>query len=273
MQTLHREICNIIEDQDHLSFTSVAEFIGCTKQEISDFKEGHKGLSFRKLLRLSYLLFPTNQKEVMRGWCMRLISTEGIKQSFEYASITRDKELLANLIESYKGEKNLAKYVAVYSILYKLYTNEIGAKDIIPELKKVGPLKDELYLLSEIMKCYNYYYLGEHDQMLWTAQKAETLVSEFGERRLFIKECYLHRIAEVLGNVSLFYNDKETTRFYSFVIINADLCAKPVSDSYYLVGMTYLVENKLKCIEYLRKRSDICKETGETNLIKNARRD
>ncbi|MEY8188611.1 AimR family lysis-lysogeny pheromone receptor [Peribacillus simplex] len=273
MQSLHREICNIIEDHDHLSFTLVAEFIGCTKQEISDFKEGHKGLSFRKLLRLSYLLFPTKQKEVMRGWCMRLISTEAIKQSFEYASITRDKELLANLIETYKDEKNLAKYVSVYSILYKFYINVIGAKDIISELKKVGPLKGEIYILSEIMKCYNFYYLGEHDQMLWTAQKAETLISELGERRLFIKECYLHRIAEVLGNVSLFYNDKETTRFYSFVIINADLCAKTISDAYYLVGMTYLVEDKLKCIEYLRKRYDICKGTGETDLIENARRD
>ncbi|AXN39815.1 AimR family lysis-lysogeny pheromone receptor [Peribacillus butanolivorans] len=272
MHTLHTEICNIIEDRDSLSFNSVAEFIGCTKQEMSHFKE-EGGLGFRKLLRLSYLLFPTTQKEVMRGWCLRLNTSEAIKQSFEYASITRDKELLAKLLEMYKGEKSFSKYVKVYSILYKFYVNEIGAKDIISELRKVGPLKDELYILSEIMKCYNYYYLEKYALMLETAQQAEVLISELGGRRLFIKECYLHRIAEVLGNVSLFFNDKEATRFYALLIINADICAKTVSDATYLVGMTYLTEDKLKCIEYLRKRYEICKGIGESDIIENARRD
>lgn len=272
MQTLHIEICNIIEDRDYLSFNSVAEFIGCTKQEMSHFKE-EGGLGFRKLLRLSYLLFPTTQKEVMRGWCLRLITSEAIKQSFEYASITRDKELLRKLIDMYKDEKGFSKYVKVYSILYKFYINEIGAKDIASELRKVGSLPDELYILGEIMKCYNYYYLEKYALMLETAQQAEILVSELGDRKLFIKECYLHRIAEVLGNVSLFYNDKEATRFYAFVIINADICPKTVSDAAYLVGMTYLTEDKLKCIEYLRKRYEISKGIGESDIIENARRD
>lgn len=273
MQTLHTEICNVIEDRDCLSFNSVAEFIGCTKQEMSHFKE-EGGLGFRKLLRLSYLLFPTKQKEVMHGWCLRLNTTEAIKQSFEYASITRDKELLGKLIEKYKNEKGvLAKYISVYSILYRYYMYEFEADQLVSELRKVGPLKDELYILGEIMKCYNYYYKEKYALMLETAQEAEVLVSELGERKLFIKECYLHRIAEVLGNVSLYFNDKEATRFYAFVIINADICAKTVSDAAYLVGMTYLTEDKLKCIEYLRKRYEISKGTGDSVIIENARRD
>ena len=51
------------------------------------------------------------------------------------------------------------------------------------------------------------------------------------------------------------------------------MCAKTVSDAAYLVGMTYLVEDKLKCIEYLRKRYEIAKGTGESDIIENARRD
>ncbi|WP_252431449.1 AimR family lysis-lysogeny pheromone receptor [Peribacillus butanolivorans] len=274
MQALHTEICNSIEDHDRLSFISVAEFIGSTKQEMSNYKAGKRGLSFRKLLRISYLLYPTTQKEVMRGWCLRLNTPEGIQQSFEYASITRDKELLGKLLEKYKDEKGvLAKYISVYSILYRYYMYEFEADQLISELRKVKSLPEELYILAEIMKCYNYYFLGKYALMLETAQEAEILVSELGERRLFIKECYLHRIAEVLGNVSLFFNDIEATRFYAFVIINADMCPKTVSDAYYLVGMTYLIEDKLKCIEYLRKRYEISKGTCDSGIIENARRD
>lgn len=273
MHNLHKEIRNIIEDHDYLTFQSVAEYIGCSKQEFSHFiNEG--GIGFRKLLRLSFLLFPESQKEVMREWCTRLISTESIRQSFEYASITRDKELLRILIERYKGEAgNISKCVDIYTVLYKFYTNAINAKDIPAELKKVGALKGELYILGEIMKCYSYYYHEKYHIMLETAHEIENLIYQLSDRNLFIKECYLHRIAEVLGNVSVYMNDKESTRYYANIIISADLCAKTVSDSFYLLGMTYLTEDSGKCIELLQRRYEISKEVGEADIELNARRD
>jgi hypothetical protein len=88
MHILYKELCNAIEDREDLTFSKVAEYIGASKQCMSKFKsEGVIG--FRKLLRrLSYLLYPSNQKEVMSEWCLRVNSVESIKQSFEYAAIT-----------------------------------------------------------------------------------------------------------------------------------------------------------------------------------------
>lgn len=273
IQTLHREICDIIEDHDRLTFSKVAEFIGCSKSGISNFKSNGI-IGFRKLLRLSYLLFPSSQKKIMGEWCLRLVTTESIKHSFEYASITRDKELLRKLIEKHRAEKgSLGEYVAVYSVLYKFYTNEISGGDLIKNLKKVAYSKDAtLRVLVEIIKCYNYYHSGKFHLMLETAEEAESMLHELSDKReLFIKECYLHRLAEVFGPVHLHFNNLESAKHYASIIINADICPKTVSDATYIVGMSNLLTDTNKAIEYLQKSYDISKGVGESDIIKGAR--
>jgi uncharacterized heparinase superfamily protein len=60
-------------------------------------------------------------------------------------------------------------------------------------------------------------------------------------------------------------------RHYAFIIINADICPKTVSDASYIVGMSYLLEDELKCIEYLQKSYDIAKTIQDTSIEKEAR--
>ena len=271
MHKLYKEIGNTITDMD-MSNIIVAKFIDGTRQELSDYLNGKKGLGFRKLLKLSFLLYPKNQKEVMEDWCMRLNSTESIKQSFEYASITRNKELLKNLIDKHQGDDSLSKYVAVYTILYDYYMFKFEA-DVLPtKLEKVGQLKGELSILSDIMKCYHYYYLKEYHSMLAIAKGVEKSILSLNDRHLFIKESYLHRIAEVLGHASVHFNDVESARYYANLIINANICAKTVSGAYDIVGMSYLTEDGVKCIQNLQTRYDIAKTIGEPSIEKMARR-
>lgn len=273
MDKLSKEVCNTIEDHDYLTYNMVAEMIDGTKDDMSKFHTNKRQLSFRKFLRMSYVLHPDDQKEVFDGWCLRFNTTEAIKQSFEYASITRNKELLKTLIDKYSDDNSLSKHVAIYTILHDFYTNKIGAKDLISRLDKVGQLKGELVILSDIIKCYNYYSIENYSLMLATAKEAEKEINKLGDRQLFIKECYLHRIAEVIGHVSRHLNDIESARFYANLIINADICAKTVAGAYYILGMTYLPEDEEKAIKYLQTRYDITKTLGEQDIENNARRD
>ncbi|PFP30208.1 hypothetical protein COJ96_05705 [Bacillus sp. AFS073361] len=273
MDKLSKEVCDTIENHDYLTYNLVAEMIDGTKDDMSKFHTNKRQLSFRKFLRLSYVLHPDNQKEVFDGWCLRFNTTEAIKQSFEYASITRNKELLKTLIDKYSDDSALSKHVAIYTILYDFYTNEIRAKDLITRLDKVGQLKGELVILSDIIKCYNYYWAENYSLMLATAKEAEKEINKLGDRQLFIKECYLHRVAEVLGHVSRHLNDIDSARFYANLIINADICAKTVAGATYILGMSYLPEDKEKAIKYLQIRYDITKTLGEQDIENNARRD
>jgi hypothetical protein len=271
MQALSKELCNLIEDRD-LTYSQVAKMIGASKQCISKFRSNGE-IGFRYLLRLSYLLFPLNQKEVMAKWCLRLNTTESIKQSFEYAAITRNISLLRTLIEIHKNEdRTLKEYVAVYSIIYGYMVDEISGFDLIANLKKLGQLRDEsLKILVDIVKCYNYFFQRKFTHMIEVAREAENSLQFLGKRELFLKECFLHRIAEILDHAYLFLNNLKMARHYAFIIINADICPKTVSDASYIVGMSYLLEDELKCIEYLQKSYDIAKTIQDTSIEKEAR--
>jgi hypothetical protein len=272
MQTVAKEICNAVEDRDDLTLSKVASLIGASKNTLSKFKA--KGeIGFRYLLRLSYLLFPDNQKEKMADWCLRVDSVESIKQSFEYAAISRNIQLLGNLITKHKNEKgSIGEFVAVYTVIYKYMTNEINGIDIITHIKNCGQIKDEiLKVLIEILKCYNYYFQSKYHLMLETAHEAEKALLFLGKRELFFKECFLHRIAEALEPAYLFLNNHELARHYASIIINADICPKTVSDASYIVGMSYLLEDSGKSLEYLQKSYDIAKTIGDGNIENEAR--
>jgi hypothetical protein len=271
LQVLSRELCNLIEDRD-LTYTQVAKMIGASKQCISKFRSTGE-IGFRYLLRLSYLLFPLNQKEVMSEWCLRLATTESIRQSLEYAAITRDIDLLHKLITKHEKESGtLGEYVSVYSIIYKYMINQISGFDLIINVEKIGTVKDAiLNILIDIIKCYNYYFEKKFPLMLETARQAEKNLQFLSKRELFAKECLLHRIAEILGPVYLHLNNLKMARHYAFTIINADICPKTVSDASYIVGMSYLLEDGNKCVDYLQQSYDISKTIGDDAIEKEAR--
>jgi hypothetical protein len=271
MYALSKELRDLIVDRD-LTYSQVAKMIGASKQCISKFWSTGE-IGFRYLLRLSYLLFPLNQKEIMAEWCLRLNTTESIKQSFEYAAITRNISLLRRLIEKHKNEdRTLKEYVAVYSIIYGYMVDEISGFDLIANVQKLGQLRDEsLKILTDILKCYNYFFQRKFTLMVEVAREAENSLQYLGKRELFLKECFLHRIAEILDHAYLFLNNVKMARHYAFIIINADICPKTVSDAAYIVGMSYLLEDERKCVEYLQKSYDIAKTIQDPSIEQEAR--
>jgi hypothetical protein len=268
-----KEICGAIEDRDDLTYSKVGELIGISKQGMSKFKiDGIIG--FQKLLRLSYLLFPDEQAEAMARWCLELNATESIQNSFEYAAITRNTSLLDNLlIKHHDATGTLKEYVSVYSIIYRYMQYEIEGYEIIENLNKIDYIGDSaLRILVNILKCYDYFAQKKINVMLDFISEIEEMIKNLSDsRKLFSKECYLHRLAELLAPIYLHSNELELSRFYSSLIINANICAKTVSDGSYYMGMTYLNEDSEKCLEYLRKSHDIAKIVGIKELINQTR--
>lgn len=129
------------------------------------------------MLKISYILTTSaeEQRKVMSDWCLKLEKTEAIKQSFEYATITRNISLLEKLLGKYKHENGTIKeYVSVYKILYNYITNEISGDKLIDEIQTIGlPTDSDLRILMNIMKCYNYYFSKEFVLMLGVAQETE----------------------------------------------------------------------------------------------------
>ena len=89
-------------------------------------------IGFPQLLKLSCVLRVEGKtaSETMSDWCLELDTTESIKQSFEYACLTRNTLLLEQLIYKHRKETGtIREYVAVYTVLYEYINDTIkGSK-------------------------------------------------------------------------------------------------------------------------------------------------
>lgn len=273
MNTVIKEICDFIEDSETLTFVSVADAIGVTKQDMSNYKK-RGSIRFDKLMRLAHVVAPNDPIGKMEAWCRRFQSVNNIKQSFEYASITRNVQLLEFLIEKHKGEGGvIGEYVAVYSIIYEYMTDNLAGQDIVGKLAALGKMRDKpLTILMEIVKCYSYYFDKKFHLMLETASEVEKALYDLSDKReLFLKECYLHRFCEIMGPTYLHLNNTEQARIYASIIKNANICAKTVSDASYIIGMTYLASDSEKSIQYFEESYAIAQTVGDEEIEKESR--
>lgn len=271
----HKKIIGIIEDREDLNLSYVAEQIGVSRQYMSKFK--NKGtIGFPQLLKLAHIL-NGNEKtaiETMSDWCLELDTTEAIKQSFEYACLTRNTLLLERLIQKHSKETGtIREYVEVYTILFNYIKDIIKGSEITQELKKIGATKDKiLEILMKIMECYEYYHLKKFNLMLETAEMIELQVRQIeGERKSFIKECYNYRIAELFAPIFLQKNNVGLARKYANFLINANVCPKTVSDAYYILGMSHVLENKELCLVNLEKSYSLSREINDVDIEREAR--
>ncbi|MEX0417749.1 AimR family lysis-lysogeny pheromone receptor [Bacillus sp. C30] len=263
---IHKKICDLIEDRDDLNLKIVADKIGVPLQYMSKFKN-QGTISFCNLLKLSHVmsLDTAGSKDLMLNWCLRLNSTELIKQSFEYAAIIRDTKLLNELINKHSSEEtSIKEYVGVYKVLYDYMNDKLLGNDIETELSKCGKVQDPvLRVLSNIMKCYNYYFDKDFERMFTIGSEIENSILAVSEsRKLFIRNCYIHRVAELFCTVCLQLNDLGATRHYAYIIINANICDKTVSDAYYRLGMSYLTVDKKLCLQHLEQSHEVAKKSG-----------
>ncbi|MBG9535616.1 hypothetical protein ABE42_02540 [Bacillus thuringiensis] len=263
LKPLHVEICELIDNSPELTYASVAEAIGVSPQYMSKFKKSGT-ISFCSLLRLSQVLtLPSeNYKTTMRDFCLKVDTTELIKQSFEYASITRDIELLKLLIGKYRKDKgSIQEFVDVYEILYRYMLRQIDGELLIKEVNNLRqPTDCCLRILICIMKCYGYYFCKDFPMMIGLGKEVEQRLKQLsGGRKDFIQHCYFYKVYEVLAPVHLRSNNREMARKYAFTIKNTNVGIKAVSDAAYIIGMSYLLEDKQKCLSMLKESYDLSK--------------
>lgn len=271
-----KKICDLIEDRDDLNFTDVANKMGVSKQYLQKFKN-QGNISFPNLLRLASVVSTKSEELSMflHEWCVELDSTEAIKHSFEYAALVRDKVLLNKLLEKHKNESGtVAEYVNTYGVLYKYMNDEISGTEIIKCLKMYNrPSDNMLNILIDIMKCYDYYHQKKFNAMFDLVDEIEKeLISiDESDRKTFLKECYMYRLAEVFSPLNLQRKNLESSRYYAKLLIEANLCTKTVSDALYLLGMSYLIDDEELCLEYLQESYNLSKKVNDASIEAAAR--
>lgn len=270
MLSIRDDVFNTMEDRD-LSLETAASILEIHVNSLYNFKKSGS-IGFRSLLKLAQLLYGKDYHDKMREWCLLLPSTEAIKHAFEYAAIKRDTDLLKNLLESAEGDNYLDAYSGVYGVILDYMNDDIDFNDLFPSLHAIKLGKDkDLKILVNIFKCYQLYFEKDFTTISSESIKIfECIESLNNDRKHFFRECYLYRLSEIMMPVNLYFSHYEETRKFCKVIINSKISSKTMSDAYYYIGMSYLLDDKDKCLKNLAISLKLMETVGEARLVKEA---
>ncbi|MRX54652.1 hypothetical protein GJU41_11780 [Bacillus idriensis] len=270
MDYVRKDIFDSIEDRDDLDQKTIAIELGITERYLTKFKTGEGNLSFRKLMKIAFIIAPNNPHEKISEWCLHFDSVELIKNSFEYAAITRNTSLLENLLSTHKDcDRKIKECVDVYTFISNYMKNGFQKTNIKAEIKKIKNIKDEcLLILLDIYRCIDSYLNRKFTTLPDTAECIEERISELSaDRNLFIKECFIHRLSEILSHTYMHLNNLPKARHYSWIIINAQISPKIMSDGYYVLSHTYINSDPEKSLLYITESLKCMQATGVSYLI------
>ncbi|TWL40897.1 AimR family lysis-lysogeny pheromone receptor [Bacillus paralicheniformis] len=256
---------NKIEDRDDLTDEKLLGVLDVCSRQLTYLRSGQRNLTFHHMLKLCMLIDPAEYKSLMRELCPSLSTDNCIKNSFEYAAVTRDLELLEKLLDVHEKEKGtVGEYVRFYSFLFKYMKGEIKfymLKDSLSEFKKSSA--HTLRILVDIYDCLADLIEGDCLNVLEKSKNIGDNIRSLNERNYsLMKEFYAYRLSEILAHSHLQLNNLESARKYANILIHANINKRIESDSYYVLGMSHLLSDPDKCLMYLNKSYSIAKELG-----------
>lgn len=275
MEYITKMVHDFIEDHDDIKKTDVMEFVGMSESAYRDFFKKGK-ISFKKLIKFAQLISRETGKgshEILSEWCLHITRTETIKNAFEYSAITTNAPLLKRLLLLHQNTDGVLKQtVEVYRIVYNYMVGTLSGfelKDAIGRLYNIT--SKPLLILMNIIRQYNNYFEGDIQKIINEVSEIQKDITNLGPRETFYKECLTFRVCELLAPISLQLNDVKSARDFAESIINANISAKKKSDAYYVIGMSYLPEDKNVCLYNLRKSYELMREVGDLQYIQEAK--
>ncbi|MGK9388895.1 AimR family lysis-lysogeny pheromone receptor [Bacillus sp. RK1064] len=274
MESIRRELCSLIEDSD-LKYKEIAKIIRADKSTMTHFRNNGT-ISFRSLVILAHFLFPNNSNKKITEWCLSIQKTDNndyLKQMMEYAAVTRNTDLLNSLVDVHKNTLGLEDHVQIYKTILNYINAEISIDDMIKEMSLFSKSKHkELRILSSIYMCYGYYGKGQIHSIIEKASSIGDSIKSLGDKKkLFIKECYVHRFAELMAPVYLRLNNLGAAEHYATIIKNGNISNKSVSDANYILGMIAMSKGKRDAMDIFEESYKYAYKTGVDFIITNAK--
>lgn len=265
---------NMVEEaidlcEKKITWTELAETAGLTKSALSHWKSGAE-INFISMLKISKLVSSIFRKDILKDFCNDLQKPKNLRHALEYLAInnyTTELEKLIMTIREKHTNRELLDWADTYEIILEfLQYREIPY--IMYRVRNFNPKTYEMKILVSFIEIYCHYFNKEYKTMMSLCKGLKESINEIEDE--FINKSYNYRMTEIEANIYLhYYNQPKKAREFAYKIINSDfeLGLKFVSNSYYIVGMSYLFEDFDKCISYILAYRDICEKLGCTELV------
>lgn len=251
-----------------ISWADIAKAAGITNSALSHFKKGTE-LKFPTLLKIAKFIFKSNYFNIFKTWCLNLQQPKNVRYAMEFLAVNKladDLDELINRVIQIHNNQELLEWTTAYKIQIMYLRNEPISK-ISNEIRSFSPKSVELKMLMSILDASCKHRFGDYNSMAAVVEGLMDMAEEIDED--FIKKSFEIRIKELLSYVNLYtYNKPEEARKYAKEIISSDFCATLTAHSFYIVGMSHLLDNYDECLGNIIKYRDLLITLGRMDDAK-----
>ncbi|MDQ0270779.1 AimR family lysis-lysogeny pheromone receptor [Cytobacillus purgationiresistens] len=228
-------------------------------------------LSFRFYLSAIRFLAPEREDELIEIVAMEMVRTENrqnCRHLMEYASTTRNFQLLQNMIDLQKNVSRENKdWAEIYGIALSFQKKSKPLESILQTVERYKPKNHTTRVFSLLLKSNILYRMGEYSFMFKIAKEVEKEIDKI--KNVYIKECYSARLSEIFARGYLYQRgDVKKARFYANNVINSKfLCSKFTAHTYHLLGTSYVFENRELSLRYFETYKKLLEQQERNDLI------
>lgn len=248
---LRKEILNEMDNQ-FLSIAELAQKANIDRTTLHKFLNDGTNIGIGALINISFVLFPKNHNEVMCKWCLQMEKPENMRLAMEYTALNGNLEALKKIIhkQEHEGRKN-KQWAEVYKMFLEFRETEEHSS-LLNDVRNYKTNDSQLKIFLRLIEIYVLFQKQKYNVMFELAKDLESQINKIDCS--LIRESYNARLCEMFAYGYLAQNDVKKARYYANVVFSSILCANLKSGASYIVGMSYLFENKQECIANL----DLC---------------
>lgn len=233
-----------------VSWTDIAIAAEVDKSTLSHAKKGTE-IKFQTQLKITKYIFKEQHARIFKDLCLEFNQPINLKYSLEFLSSNKHIKELRALLEKVRSKSGLEEWYEGYSLVL-MYLEGGDLSVILERIRLFKRRSPEIIVLMRILEITCRNRNREYSSMANIFNGLESSLASL--KADFIKDSYQVRIKELYSYIHLYnHNNNEEARNHAEQIISMDFCATSTTNSYYIVGMSYLFNNYDKCVSNIMK--------------------
>lgn len=248
--------------------SKVAALLDVRPNKITRYLKEGQEFKFKTACRIPDILFDGDET-----WLKELATLtekpENIPSSMEYLYANLYLEELNSVIKRLDEVGSLKDWTSAYKLCLKYHSGSFSSNDIL------SMISETLLLVSDTAARTSLHILkanihlrtkdfGELERMIGIIERGTSIMKDS-----YVRDSFICRCREFKAHLEMFLHiNLVEARNLAEQIISDNICSKRVSNGYYIIGTSFMLDDYEKSLEYFEKSCNTLIRAGRPDLAK-----
>jgi hypothetical protein len=252
----------------NITRSKVAAMLGVKPNQITRFINEGREFKFKTACKIPSALFDGDES-FLRTLATLTEKPENVTASMEYLYANLYLNELSSVIDRLDDEGALKDWTTSYKLNLKYHNRSATYNEVLSEISLTLPAISDpaaqmnLHILKATIHTRTKDF-GELERLIGVIEAGTSDLKDS-----YIKDSFLCRCKEFKAHLEMFlHTNLAEARRLAEEIISDNLCSKRVSNGYYIIGTTFMLDNYEEALINFTKSCDVLDSAGRPELAK-----